>query len=153
MFRMSSSEISVPMEISAACLTSCSISSGKISERSVLTAFVLYPVKFNETFQCLWYWKIYICILHRINSLKFQGSILQKVLQPDFFLPKLFNVEQMKFHYIPEEMNKIIKRIHSYTISCTNEKYFWINENTDVCCCPLVCYFILVYDYPFSWQS
>lgn len=40
---MSSSEISVPMEISAASFTSCSTSSGRISEKSVEAAFVLNP--------------------------------------------------------------------------------------------------------------
>ena len=44
MWLMSESEISVPMEISAAALTVASSSSGRIEAKSVVAAFVLKPI-------------------------------------------------------------------------------------------------------------
>lgn len=44
MCAMSESEISVPMEISAAALTVASRSSGRMAAKSVVAAFVLKPV-------------------------------------------------------------------------------------------------------------
>ena len=43
MLRMSSSDTSVPIEISATCFTSCSSSSGRMDDRSVLAVFVRSP--------------------------------------------------------------------------------------------------------------
>ena len=47
MLRMSSSDTSVPMEISAASFSCSSSSSGSISEKSVVDAFVLTPTQIS----------------------------------------------------------------------------------------------------------
>lgn len=63
MLPMSSSDTSVPMEISAASLTSASISSGRISDRSELATFVRSPADTNiwQLLRNVTTWKLNQC--------------------------------------------------------------------------------------------
>ena len=90
MLLMSSSETSVPMEISAASLTSCSTSSGRTDDRSLLAVLSLSPAirytqksglnVFNKKFmQCKSY--LQLQPIHSLSEVLLRTSKLDTAVQ------------------------------------------------------------------------